>query len=83
MSPYYYPSPSIQSSENIGIPTQYFFPPNFETNTSNLNAMITPTSADSFGSISPENFTGGVQGWGQKSAWFWHAHIFAQTEIFN
>ena len=62
MSPYHYPSPSIESSENIGIPTQYFFPPNFETNTCNLNAMITPTSADSFGSISPENFTGGVQG---------------------
>lgn len=70
-STYYYPSPSIESSENIGIPTQYFFPPNFETNHQilyNQNAMVTPTSADSFGSISPENFTGGVQGRGQKSA---------------
>ena len=67
-STYYYPSPSIETSENIG--TQYFFPPNFETNhfEYNQNPMVTPTSADSFGSISSEYFTGGVQGRGQKSA---------------
>ena len=59
--PYYYPT-TAEGSENVPQPTQYFFPPNFDNTSPYYHSTpTTPSSTDSFGSISPENFTGGVQ----------------------